>query len=258
MIRIVGPAIATSIQDQGRYGSRMQGFGRSGAMDTASLRATNRAAGAAAGAAGIEFGPGLLVVEITAPGGTIAFGGAFRSGAPWWQTIEAEPGDRFELGSPAEGMWSYLALGGGVDAPIVMGSRSASVREGIGSWLAPGAVLGAGHDHVEPQPVVAPPMSGDVRVYGGLSGEFTVGNRVDRMGYQLEGGSVAGGRADLLSEPLVPGCIQVPPDGRPIVLMAEGPTVGGYTVGGVVHSEDLRLVAQGQPGNRIRLVAAGS
>ncbi len=255
MIRIIAPAIATSIQDQGRYGSRRLGFGRSGAMDTASLAAANRAAGAATAAAGVEFGPGMLVIEVTAPG-NIAFGGAPRPGAPWWQTVEVQPGDRFELASPPEGMWSYLAVNSGIEAPVVMGSRSASVREGIGSWVAAGAMLEAGNDNAEPETVEALAMSGDVRVYGELSGNWTVGNRVDRMGYQLEGDPVPGGRADLLSEPLVPGCIQVPPNGLPIVLMAEGPTVGGYTLGGVVHSEDLRLVAQSQPGNKLRLARA--
>ena len=255
MIRLVAPAIATSIQDQGRFGHRMVGIGRSGAMDPASLATANRAAGADPGAAGIEFGPGTLVVEITA-GGTIAFGGAPRDGAPWWQTIEVGPGDRFELAGPTEGMWSYLAIRGGVDAPVVMGSRSTSIREGIGSWLQAGSTLDAGDSRTDPEPVEPLPLGGDVRVFGGLTGEWTVGDRVDRMGYQLEGGTVAAGRANLLSEPLLPGCIQVPPNGLPIVLMAEGPTVGGYTLGGVVHSEDLRLVAQTQPGGRLVLVPA--
>ncbi|HEX2054743.1 MAG TPA: hypothetical protein VHJ78_13600 [Actinomycetota bacterium] len=256
MIRIVAPAIATSVQDLGRYGYRMGGFGRSGVMDVASLDNANRAAGAAPGSAAIEFGPGLLVVEVTA-GGTIAFAGAERTGAPWCRTLEVEPGDRFQLGSPAEGMWSYLAVNGGVEAPVVMGSRSTSVREGIGSWLGPGASVAAGGNHADPEPVEALPMAGPIRVFGDLAGEWKVGGRVDRMGYHLEGDPVHGGRDDLPSEPLIPGCIQVPPNGQPIVLMAEAPTVGGYTIGGVVHSEDLRLVAQTQPGGKIRLMIGG-
>lgn len=255
MIRIVAPAIATSVQDRGRYGSRMVGLGRSGAMDVAALVAANRAAGAAVGSAAVEFGPGILVVEVTTTG-TLAFGGAPRSGAPWWRTLQVNPGDRFELGSPPEGMWSYLGVGGGIDAPVVAGSRSTSVREGIGSWLAPGSRLGPGMDAADPQVIDPLPMSGEVRVFGGMEGTWSVGVRVDRMGYQLEGPPVPGGRADLTSEPLVPGCIQVPPKGQPIVLMAECPTVGGYTVGGVVHSQDLRLVAQTQPGGELRLVPA--
>lgn len=255
MIRIVAPAIATSVQDQGRYGSRMFGFGRSGAMDPASLSAANRAAGAYAGSAGIEFGPGVLVVEATAAG-TLAFGGAPRSGAPWWETLEVEAGDRFELGSPTGGMWSYLAVGGGIDAPVVMGSRSASAREGIGSWLTPGYLLDSGGEAAAPEIPAPPPMAGDIRVFGDLTGDWTVGGRVDRMGYQLDGATVPGGRSDLRSEPLIPGCIQIPPNGKPIVLMAECPTVGGYTLGGVIHSEDLRLVAQTRPGGRLRFVSA--
>lgn len=255
MIRIVAPAIATSVQDQGRFGSRMVGFGRSGAMDPESLRAANRAAGAYAGSAGVEFGPGALVIETTTAG-TLAFGGAPRPGAPWWQTLEVEPGERFELGSPTEGMWSYLAVGGGIDAPLIMGSRSTSVREGIGRWLMPGDVLTASGQAAAPETPPGPAMSGEIRVIGGLSGEWTVGARVDRMGYRLEGRMVPGGRSDLHSEPLLPGCIQIPPNGKPIVLMAEGPTVGGYTIGGVIHSEDLRLVAQTPPGGRLKLVPA--
>ena len=254
MIRIVAPAIATSVQDQGRFGSRVMGFGRSGAMDPESLRAANRAAGAYAGSAGLEFGPGVLVIE-TSTAGTLAFGGAPRPGAPWWQTLEVEAGERFDLGSPIEGMWSYLAVGGGIDAPLVMGSRSTSIREGIGRWLTPGDVLTAGAEASAPESPVQPSMTGVIRVIGDLSGEWTVGARVDRMGYQLEGRTIPGGRSDLHSEPLLPGCIQIPPHGKPIVLMAEGPTVGGYTLGGVIHSEDLRLVAQTPPGGRLKLVS---
>lgn len=255
MIRIVAPAIATSIQDQGRTGHRMLGFCRSGAMDGASLTCANRLAGAVWTAAGIEFGPGPFVVEVISRC-TLAFTGAPREGAPWWRTVQALPGDRFDLSGPVHGMWSYLALGGGVSAPLVMGSRSTSVREGIGEWLGAGAVVESGGDAVPPRPAEPLPMGEPVRVFGDLSGRWTVASRVDRMGYVLEGRKVAGGRADLLSEPLMPGCIQIPPDGAPIVLMAECPTVGGYTLGGVVHSDDLRLVAQTRPGQNLTLVRA--
>lgn len=255
MIRIVAPAIATSVQDQGRYGSRMFGFGRSGAMDPESLRAANRAAGAYAGSAGIEFGPGSLVVETTAAG-TLAFGGAPRPGAPWWETLEVEAGERFELGTPTEGMWSYLAVGGGIDAPRVMGSRSTSVREGIGGWLKPGSLLDSGGEAAAPETAAKPVLTGAIRIFGDLPGGWTVGGRVDRMGYLLEGGTIDGGRSDLRSEPLIPGCIQIPPNGKPIVLMSECPTIGGYTLAGLIHSEDLRLVAQTPPGGRLRFVPA--
>lgn len=254
MIRIITPAVATSIQDQGRFGHRMQGFCRSGAMDRASLSAANRLAGAPPHSAGIEFGPGPLTVEIIAPC-TLAFTGARREGAPWWQTLQARPGDRFELGSPADGVWSYLALGGGVAGPVFMGSRSTSVREGLGNWLVAGAQVGTQDGAITPCEVEPLPMIGPVRVFGDFSGKWRIGPRMDRMGYVLEGRKLDGGRADLTSEPLMPGCIQIPPGGSPIVLMAECPTVGGYTLGGVVHSEDLRLVAQRGPGMGVTFIS---
>lgn len=257
MIRITAPAIATSIQDQGRFGHRAEGFCRSGAMDRASLAAANALAGTAQASAGIEFGPGSLSIEIT-DAGTMAFTGAWREGAPWWETLQVDPGDRFNLSGPIDGMWSYLALSGGVDAPMILGSRSTSVREGIGAWLSPGALVVPGNQIAMPSAAPPLPMSGAVRVYGELSGEWTVGQRVDRMGYVLEGRRVDGGRGDLISEPLMPGCVQIPPDGYPIVLMAECPTVGGYTLGGVVHSEDLRLVAQKGPGMKLTFVKVSS
>lgn len=255
MIRLLTPAIATSIQDRGRFGHRMLGFCRSGAMDPASLAAANLLAGAAPGSAGIEFGPGPFAFEVTGAG-TLAFAGARRQGAPWGETEQVAAGDRFELSGPIDGMWSYLAIGGGVSAPLVMGSRSASVREGIGGWLAPGAIVEPGADATGPSRAEPLPMTGQVRVFGSFAGEWTVGGRVDRMGYVLEGRKVEGGRGDLASEPLIPGCIQIPPGGSPIALMAECPTVGGYTVGGLVHSEDLRLVAQTQPGGLLSFVPA--
>ncbi|MGQ0679545.1 MAG: biotin-dependent carboxyltransferase family protein [Actinomycetota bacterium] len=260
MIRILTPAIASSVQDQGRLGHRMLGFSRSGAMDRASLASANRLAGADRGSAGVEFGPGPMAIEVVAAG-TLAFAGARRSGAPWWQTLTVAPGDRFRLGGPLNGMWSYLAVAGGLAAPVVLGSRSTTVAEGIGSWLAPGDLLEPGDDTVPPEPAPPLPMEGPIRIFGllsgvsagGLSGGWTVGSRVDRMGYVLEGRKIAGGRSDLTSEPLMPGCIQIPPGGSPIVLMAECPTVGGYTLGGIIHSEDLRLLAQAPPGRQIVL-----
>lgn len=254
MIRIVRPAVVTSVQDQGRFGFMSQGHSRSGAMDSASLALTNRLAGTAPGAAGIEFGPGGLAIEITASG-VIAFGGARRDGVPWWQTLEVASGDRFDLSPPRDGMWSYLAIHGGIDTPVVMGSRSVQVREGIGRWIGPGDEFKTGAEIATPSAVEPPSMTGAVRLYGDLPGRWIVGTRLDRMGYQLEGPSLPPGLSDEWSEPLLPGCIQITPSGVPIVLMAEGPTVGGYTMAGQVHSQDLRLVAQSRPGITIEFIS---
>lgn len=252
-LKIMRPAVATSIQDQGRFGSRAAGFSRSGAMDPASLEIANLLAGAAADAAGLEFGPGPFEVEIQKTC-VIAFGGAMREGAPWWETIEARAGTRFRLPGPLDGNWSYLSIGGGVAGQIIHGSRSTNLREGIGNPITEGELISAAEDPLPPTPAGPPRMKGPVRIFGSLPGKWRVSNRIDRMGYQLEGDMLASGPGAEWSEPVLPGCIQLYPSGLPVVLMAEGSTVGGYRVVAVVHSADLRLISQCRPGERVDFI----
>ncbi|MBW3588747.1 MAG: hypothetical protein KY429_04955 [Actinobacteria bacterium] len=252
-LKIIRPAVATSIQDQGRFGSRAAGFSRSGAMDPASLETANLLAGAAADSAGLELGPGPFEVEIQRTC-LIAFGGAIRDGAPWWETIEARAGMKFSLSGPLDGNWSYLSIGGGVAAQVIHGSRSTNLREGIGNPITTGDLISPAADPRTPAPAGPPPMKGPVRIFGSLPGEWRVSNRIDRMGYQLEGSMLASGPGAEWSEPVLPGCIQLYPSGLPVVLMAEGSTVGGYRVVAVVHSADLRLISQSRPGERVDFI----
>ena len=242
-----------SVQDQGRFGHRTAGHSRSGAMDPLSLRLANKVAGTSEGAAGIEFGPGPFVFECI-EAVTVAFGGARREGTDWWQPLELSAGETVELSPAREGVWSYLALAGGVEAPFVLGSRSTNAREGIGGWLAAGDVIKAGDDVAPTVPIETPPMTGQIRILGSMPGLWRVGNRVDRMGYELTGSHLRPGPADDLSEPLLPGFIQILPSGKPFVLMSEDPVVGGYEIAAVVHSDDLRLVAQTPPGRPLEFV----
>jgi allophanate hydrolase subunit 2 len=222
-------------------------------MDPLSLRLANRAAGASDSAAGVEFGPGPCVLECI-EAVTVAFGGATREGVDWWNPLHLSPGQTLELSPPRDGAWSYLALTGGVDAPMVMGSRSTNVREGIGNWLLAGDVIKPGNDSAAATSIEPPPMSGPIRTFGSMPGEWRVGNRVDRMGYELAGSSLKPGPPEELSEPLLPGFIQILPSGTPFVLMVEDPIVGGYEVAAAVHSDDLRLVAQTRPGRPLEFV----
>jgi allophanate hydrolase subunit 2 len=257
MIRISKAAVATSIQDQGRFGHRSRGNSRSGAMDPLSLRVANTAAGAPESAAGVELGPGPCKFECL-ESVIVAFGGGVRDGCTWWEPVELRKGQQVELSPPREGVWSYLAISGGVDAPMVMDSRSTQVREGIGRWLGAGDFISAGRENTPPSPITPPPMGGPIRIDGSLPGDWHVGTRLDRMGYELTGSKLPAGKAGEWSEPLLPGCVQILPSGTPFVLMVEDPIAGGYEVTAVVHSDDLRLVAQTPAGKRVHFIEAGS
>lgn len=250
MIRIIRAPAAMSVQDWGRPGHAHRGYCRSGAMDRLSMDLTNRAAGAATGSAVIEMGPTPCVLEATSSG-TIAFGGATRSGAPWWEPLDVSAGDVFELSSPRDGLWSYLGVSGGVMGPEFLGSRSTCVREGVGAWIKAGDQLTCGASGSESSKVEPPEMSGTIRVFGQLP-LLRVGTRLDRMGYEMVGG-LEGGKAEELSEPTFPGFVQVLPSGNAFVLMAEAPTLGGYPVIATIHPDDLRLLAQARPGQRVHV-----
>lgn len=265
VLEIARPAVATSIQDRGRYGHRAAGLARAGAMDRAALDAANLLAGAPPGSAAIEFGPGPFAIRILAST-TIAFAGAFREKAPWWETIAAKEGQAFGVRSARDGNWSYLAIAGGVAAPVVAGSRSTNLREGIGGLLEKGDPVSPQDAPIDPQQANPLAMQGPVRIFGELPGIWKVSTRIDRMGYQLArrgdsqdlpGSKLKPGPPDAWSEPVLPGCIQIYPSGLPVVLMAEGSTVGGYRVAAVVVSEDLRLVAQATPGRRLDFTQSG-
>lgn len=250
MIRFIRVPVASSIQDLGRFGWRHLGHARAGAMDQLSLIIANRGAGTLDAAAAVEIGSGPCHIEFTSSG-TACFGGARREGAPWWETLEIRAGEVFTLSPARDGVWSYLAVGGGVDGPVSFGSRSVNVREGVGSWISPGDLLGGSELHRPPLPVAPPPMSGEARIFGDLPGRWSVSMEIDRMGYRLEGEPLPAGGAMEWSEPLLVGSVQLPPSGLPIILMADGPTVGGYATVGVIHSDDVRLVAQTPPGASI-------
>jgi len=251
MIKIVRASVAMSIQDLGRPGYSQAGHCRSGAMDRASHLAASTLAGATASSATIEMGPGPCTIDVLAPT-TIAFAGAPRRGAPWWTTLQVSAGDSFEMSACIEGVWSYLGLAGGVAAPMIMGSRSACVREGIGRWLTSGDSILSMGPATEPQDHDPLTMKGPVRVYGQMESSVAVGPRTDRMGYELKGDFVAGGEE--LSEPVAPGFVQALPSGDAIALMSEAPTLGGYPTLGIVHPDDLRLIAQATAGQHLQFV----
>ncbi len=271
---LIRAGMHTTVQDPGRAGWRDQGVPVGGAADEFALRVANLIVGNAERAAGLEFtlvGPVLEFRRST----TVALGGVECEGLPSWRPLAVEAGSRLDLGAVTRGCRGCLAVAGGIAVPEVLGSRSTCSRAGFGGWrgrrlrdgdslpVAEGARAVRGGWRVDPR--ILPAYAGDaeVRVVAGAHrGEFAanwssrwfrVGRQSDRMGVRLEGTPLrrhAG--AELLSAPVAPGTVQVPPDGDPIVLLADAPTLGGYPRIAHVVSVDLPVMAQLRPGDRVR------
>lgn len=276
-VEVLEPGLLTTVQDFGRFGWRSQGVAWTGALDPGALAQANAALGNAAGAAGLEItlqGPRLVFLQAL----RFALAGADlsavleRSDMGAWPVprglpVQARPGNVLRFGEPRRGCRAYLALAGGVDAPRVLGSRSSDVKAGLGlpplragDRLGTGDGSGAGGDVPPPAPledeavlrVVPGPQHeaftpADVAAF--LSAAWTLGHASDRFGARLDGPRLTPlGPGEIVSDGLVPGCIQVPPDGRPIVTLAEGPTTGGYPKIATVVAADVARLAQLVPG----------
>jgi antagonist of KipI len=282
---IIEPGIFTTVQDRGRYGYQRYGVPVSGAMDEFALRAANLLVGNDQGAAGLEMtvlGPGIRFLTDT----WIAVTGADLSPQldgkplPGWQTVEAPEGGVLSFHGMKDGMRAYLAVAGGIDVPIVMGSRSTYVKGAIGglegrplSWgdvvstlpTEPGASfvprrLPEGYEapsygeHHELRVILGPQHRafGPEALSALWSSSYVISLDSDRMGFRLEGPSIAHQAGpDIVSDGSPPGAIQVAGDGIPTILMADRGTTGGYTKIATVISADIGRLAQGVPGQSV-------
>jgi antagonist of KipI len=243
-------------------------------MDPFALRLANLLVGNPEHAAALEFtlvGPELEFSATT----TVAVGGGDFGGLPRWQPVQIPAGARVKFGPARQGCRAYLAVAGGLEIVPVLGSRSTYLRAAFGGYhgraLRDGDVLEApdlvrkitGHWHIDERMLPAYGSSPEVRTVRGAQApeygedfwrtKFTVSPKSDRMGVRLAGPALARSTgADLVSRTAVPGTVQVPPDGQPIVLMADAQTIGGYPQIAHVISVDLPLVAQLRPGDTVR------
>ena len=277
-----GPS--TSLQDSGRRGYLRDGLSGSGPMDPLAFAVANTLVGNAPDTVAIEFGlcGGRFRVQGSA---RIALAGApcplgiDGEAVPMHASLDLSDGGELRLERPREGVFAYLAVAGGIDVSAVMGSRSLHRRAALGGLDGRGLRAGDALRLVGEAPsgtgvaIAAPPLDRDapIRVVLGpqddrfaeaglntfLGESFTVSNRVDRMGYQLEGPSIAHGEGgyNIVSDATVAGSIQVPGSGQPIVLLADRQTTGGYPKIATVISADLRRIAQRRPGERVRFEA---
>jgi len=268
VIEIVAPGPLATVQDLGRSGYAALGVARAGAFDRTALQLGNRLVGNADDAAAIEVTLGGLAVRLLAPA-TLALTGAVCRGAPdWGAAVSLPAGATFRLAAPERGLRSYLAVRGGIAVPSVLGSRSTDTLSGIGPaalragdrlpiGTSSGKVVGA--SAAEPvRSAVLPARLGPRDDWftpaaraALLETTWTVRPECDRVGVRLDGPALARSRTDELpSEPTLPGAVQVPPDGRPIVFGPDAPVTGGYPVIAVVT--DLDPVAQLRPGDSVR------
>lgn len=299
MLTVLRAGPLTTVQDLGRPGYAHLGVPRSGAADAPALAFANRQVRNEPAAAGLETTLLGVTVSLT-EARWVAVGGADApvtlDGDPVELPARIPAGAVLKVGTATRGLRSYLAVGGGIAVPPVLGSRSTDRLSGLGpAPLADGDTLPLGADPGPPDagglgagsPAPGAPdrdvrrgwtarglpvelladAAHRLRVLRGPrddwltpaalatlgSAEWTVSRDADRIGVRLDGPALAWARTgELPSEGLVAGAVQVPPDGRPVVFLADHPTTGGYPVAGVLDPADLPVLAQARPGATVR------
>jgi biotin-dependent carboxylase-like uncharacterized protein len=277
-LHVVAGGLSATIQDLGRPGLARHGVPPSGAADRAAHLRANALVGNTPAAATAEIvPPGFacradhdLVVALTGAPAALTVDGAPH---PHDSAFVLHAGQTLALGAPEWGLRTYLAVRGGIAVPTVLGSRSTDQLAGLGPPpLAADSVLPVGDDlAAEPWRAPAPtprprlPLDVPVLATAGLEwlrgdpldakGIFTVGPGSGRTALRLDGEPWTRTReGEFGVQGLVRGAVQVPPDGRPIVFLADHPVTGGYPVVGVVASTHLDRLAQLRPGDALRLV----
>ncbi|CND99626.1 biotin-dependent carboxyltransferase family protein [Yersinia nurmii] len=281
MLKIIRAGIYTTIQDEGRPGFRRLGISQGGALDLPALKMANMLVGNAPAAAGLEITLGQFCAELT-QAGWIALTGAGCDArldgqllwTGWRYPVKA--GQRIQLNVPLRGMRSYLAISGGINVPEMLGSCSTDLKAGFGGHQ--GRLIKEGDELPLGKASRLPKESVGIK-------QLLFGNRVravpgpeyhefsssaqesfwrsawqlspqsNRMGYRLTGGELSRNTTrEMLSHGLLPGVVQVPHNGQPIVLMADAQTTGGYPRIACVIEADLFHLAQIRLGEPVHFI----
>ncbi len=280
----------TSVQDLGRTGFRQFGVTTSGALDSFALRVANLLVGNDEGAAGLEITLGGLQIRFEDERIVAWCGGEFdvqigSRALPAGHVAHLQAGDELKFGRAQIGCRCWLAISGAIDVPVVLGSRSTDLRanfgglegrtlrdgdqlslgefrqsetavaEGISSWSAP-------HDWISPArrgPILRFIRGIDWERFNAstlqrfTSEAFTVSPDSDRMGVRFDDSELKReNETDLISEAVAPGTIQVPPSGKPILLLGDCQTIGGYPKIAHVITVDLGIATQLRAGDGVR------
>ena len=271
---VIRAGLLTTVQDLGRRGHLAEGVPWGGAVDALALRVANLLVGNPEDAPGLEIT--LTGPELGFAGGAwVAVCGARFEGVPACRPLRVEPGGRLRFASRTHGCRAYLAVCGGIAVEPMLGGRGTNLGAAFGGFqgralrqgdvvpLAPALRQPLGHWHLDerllphysPEPTVRVMPGAHAGEFGQAlySARFTVTPRCDRMGMRLEGPRLSrASGAELVSSAVAPGTVQVPPDGNPIVLLADAQTLGGYPRAAHVASVDMPLLAQLAPGDGVR------
>ena len=286
-IKILDAGLLTTVQDLGRYGFQRYGVSASGVMDEYSAKIANKLVGNKVGEAVLETTLKGVQIEFLQNTAVAITGGncdVTLNGTKieLWQSYLVNRGDILKMGICKSGLRNYLAFAGGIDVPVIMNSKSTNLKAKVGGFngrkLMIGDVLSVGVGSLEAPLTLnkyyIPTYSKDIKV-GVILGQqddhfteagiktflnetYTVTQESDRMGIRLS--SVSGATiehkngADIISDGITFGAIQVPGSGQPIVMMADRQTTGGYTKIGNVISSDLAKLAQATPGTKVKFV----
>ena len=272
---VVEPGLLTTVQDLGRHGWAPYGVPAAGALDEEAVRLANRLAGNAEGAAALEVTLVGPVLRAAGDLGVAVAGGAF--GPAPGRVLHVRDGEILSLAAAPGATRATVAIGGGIDVPLVLGSRSTCLSGHFGGFQGRRLLRG---DFLAVFPASAPPLEkaradlpqpgpGGVvlrAIAGPDEAEFDAGAcaafwdtswkilpESNRMGVRLSGSSLGlVETASRASEGTTPGSVQVTADGHPIVLLNEGPTTGGYPKIAVVAAADLGLLVRTPPGRTVR------
>lgn len=276
VLAIVRPGLGASIQDRGRPGLARFGVPRGGSMDDRAAACANHLLGNDIDAPVIELLLQGAILDVLTDIDVAIAGADASCTHPMHQRIGVRAGERITFPASRSGLWTYVAIAGGFDAPRHFDSASAYPRGGLGRLLSAGDVLARAarppavvdaasigacdrRDYLRP-PILrvwpAPQSDSfetDVRA-AFFARSWTVSTQSDRIGFRLDGVALSTAAAQIPSEPVLPGSIQIPPGGQPIVTMRDGPTVGGYPKIGLVDPRDLSWLAQCRPGTHVHFI----
>jgi antagonist of KipI len=285
MIRVLDPGPQTTVQDLGRTGQLRYGIPPSGPVDVRSFVMANRLVGNLDGAAALEctlMGPRLVVeiacaIAVTGADAPVTVNG---EAAEPWATLALVPGDAVRVAAARAGVRIYVAFSGGLDVPVVLGSRATYLRGRLGglegralkrddvlrlrpaALPAPCRAAPGERPGFETEPeirVVLGPQADRFTAAGVtafLGGAYEMLPQSDRMGARLRGPRIAHARGhDIISDGIALGSIQVPGDGQPIVLLVDRQSTGGYTKIATVGSFDIGRLGQVKPGQHVRFRA---